>query len=344
MSMNSSQLELEMQRATEVIRNFNPLRAQQAARDILVSGVDRVYWIGEGSSIIFPAKYAGNMYKALTKNSGTHITLEARHAGTVDFGSIPDNSFVFLASNSGNTREIKRALPELRGRHLIYYGVTAYRESELGDFCGSRVYLLDHPPEKATPATKSAVEQAAFFNAVVHELAGREFPIVKGKPLAERLAGSMDINFTRKLPRTAISALESANTVYWVDKDLGVAEELAWKTTEITRKKAAYHQGTKMLHSPGEGIKENDLIVVVDAHSYSEEDIHSIAELASNTGAGVLTFENADGSIPSLENLVSREFGREFSYLALGWNYLRRAALNLGLTPGVTTIVQKFRE
>ena len=155
----------EMLDLSAVVEKFDPHRADDTADIIAKRG--RLLLTGEGSSRIFPAKNAAR--KALAWGLDLQIVTEgARQAATYDLSKFA----VFAASNSGRTSEVIALLKQLQAAgHAERFGLTANEQTVL-ESVTTKTYVLQCGWEEAVAATKSAAEQALFYQALVSRMAG----------------------------------------------------------------------------------------------------------------------------------------------------------------------------
>lgn len=66
--------------------------------------------------------------------------------------------------------------------------------------------------EQVVAATKSIVEQALFFDALMHDLAGRSFPLNRGEQINKQVASYMRENFSSEIEEQLIYAALLADT------------------------------------------------------------------------------------------------------------------------------------
>lgn len=116
--------------------------------------------------------------------------------------------------------------------------------------------------------------------------------------------------------------------IYFAGSNDGVAEELALKTNEITRKKSIYFEGTYLVHGIEEVMTEDELVVLVDRFPEEEEKFQSVLE----RGVGLKGLAIADRetrfptiAIPSVHGMDP------YVQLMAGWNLL----VEIGIAAGI---------
>ena len=242
----------EMLDTAGVAKNFDPQQAVNVAAEVKAAG--RLMLTGEGSSRMFPAKNA--IRKALTWGLDLAVATEgSRQAALYDLS----RSAVFLASNSGRTKEVILLAKKLaaEGNHRRF-GLTANEGTLLAEEV-TKTWVLKCGWEQACAATKSVVEQALFYQSLVSHVAGRNMrPDLAD--LDEKITQVLTVPIDAKL----IDRACDAPTIYFAGYNDGVAEELTLKTNEITRKKSDYLEGSYAVHGIEEVMDAKDVVFVVD--------------------------------------------------------------------------------
>jgi len=150
----------DMLAATAIVERFDTQQALDTARAI--AGVGRLLLTGEGSSRVFPAKNAIAHARRRGWNLQLHTEAgrQAQEYGLADWA-------VFALSNSGRTREVIELFTKLRDAgHPHLYSLTAFANSKL-ESLATRGYVLSCGEEGAVAATKSVIEQALFYRALL---------------------------------------------------------------------------------------------------------------------------------------------------------------------------------
>lgn len=276
-----------------------------------------LFLTGEGSSRIFPAKHS--IYRNRMNRGSLRIETEgATQALEYDLR----DALVLGASNSGKTKELIRLYKELAAQgHNRLYGLTANPSTPLEEI-SAETHVLTCGGEEAVAATKSVAEQALFVQGLVASIKGRKLEGVQeaGRKLEEVL--------NLKIDSSIVESLSSAETIYFAGRNNGVAEELALKTNEITRKKSAYLEGTYLLHGIEEVLNEKDVIIVVDPFESEEEKIMEC--LVKGVGLPVVAISTGKTLFPTVQIPQGGEF-HNYLELAAGWNLLVEIGLALGV-------------
>src|SRR5687768_3201030 len=170
----------DMMATADVVANFSADQARDTGRAI--AQVGRLLLTGEGSSRIFPAK---NVIAA-ARHMNWPLTLHTeagRQAQEYDLS----NWAVFAASNSGKTSEVIKLFGDLKAKnHKHLYGLTASEGSKLAELA-EKTYVLRCDGESAVAATKSVVEQALFYHALLESCCGIPLLGKRCKALSEQM-------------------------------------------------------------------------------------------------------------------------------------------------------------
>lgn len=306
----------EMMDTVDVVKNFDPSITKAVAEKVAKAG--KVMLTGEGSSRIFPAKNA--IRKALSWGLDLMaVTDGSRQAMTYDLSKFA----VFAASNSGRTKEIILLAKELReaGNDDVF-GVTANEGTLLAEQC-VETFVLKCGWEAAVAATKSVVEQAMVYHAMMSQIAGKDIAADLaglGEKISEALTVAIDPAIIDKACK--------APTIYFAGYNDGVAEELTLKTNEITRKKSDFLEGTYACHGIEEVMDAGDIVFVVDP---IEEEIQKFQEvLVQGVGLTVVAIADRDTPFPTIKIPSAGEMA-PYVQLAAGWNVLVEIGLALGI-------------
>ena len=321
---NSFALVREMLETPAVIGRFDYGQTKSIAQQIKQTG--RLFFSGEGSSRVFPAKHF--IDKVRQFNVDISVATEgSRQAMDYDMSKWS----VVAASNSGQTGETISLLAKLQQEgHPQRFAVTANPEGKIREFANETI-VLSCGKEDAVAATKSVVEQALIYYSLLCVLTSCDAlscsECTKMSKQAEIL-GTQILNV--EYDPAMITALANANVIYWAGRNNGVAEELTLKTNEIARKKSDFLEGTYMLHGIEEVMETNDVVVLIDPFEAEWERIKQryvdAIKLKLIAIAPVQTpFETI--IIPELKGYDA------FLQLFAGWNLLVQvgAALNINL-------------
>lgn len=278
---------------------------------------DRILLSGEGSSRMFPAKKT--IADGLRNDYREHIFTEAAtQALEYDLAK----TTVFVASNSGKTKEGVRLIRYLRSRkHDSIVGVVANPGTPIMDEA-DRAYVLKCGSEVAVAATKSVIEQALFYDILFRQRNGARLPDLSklGKLLAEAMRTS--------IPDEVVQACSGASTIYFAGRNDGVAEELTLKTNEITRKRSDFLEGTYAVHGVEEVMSKNDVVVIVDPFKEEEEKFADVLE--KGVGMKVFAISGQKTRFPTIRIPTYEQF-TPYIGLVAGWSLLVEVGLSLGI-------------
>lgn len=307
----------DMLATPEIVRRLQCERMRETAEEI--ARVGRLLLTGEGSSRIFPAKSAIQL--SLRRGWPLQLATEAgRQAQEYDLADWT----VFALSNSGRTAEVIGLFTSLaESGHAHRYCLTAFAESRL-ESLATRGFVLDCGPEGAVAATKSVVEQALFYRALLEhahgeaELAGRR----------EALAEAMQAALAVPLDAAIVQRIARAPTIYWAGRNDGVAEELTLKTNEITRKPSDYLEGTYAVHGIEEVMQADDVVLWVDPYPDSEQKFADV--LKQGVGLSIVAIAARETMFPTIRIPDTGDLN-PFVQMAAGWNVLVEVGLELGI-------------
>lgn len=306
----------EMMDTVNVVAGFN----QSCSKDVAeqVAKVGRAFFTGEGSSRIFPAKNALRKIKewGLDINGQTDCSWQASMYNLKNFA-------VFLASNSGQTKEVTLLAKKLSEQNnACRFGLTANNDTPLSKFCTS-THVLSCGWEQAVAATKSVVEQAMYYESVLWNVAGMD----KSKEMAAA-AKAIETALTVQIPKEYVEWAKQANTIYFAGYNDGVAEELTLKTNEITRRKSDFLEGTYMLHGIEEVMQKNDIIFMIDPIEGETEKIKEY--LVNGAGVRVVAISDHQTAFPTVIVPNAGTF-QQYVYLCAGWNLLVEIGIATGM-------------
>ena len=307
----------DMLATPDVIRRFNVHQMTDTAQQIAAIG--QLFLTGEGSSRIFPAKSA----MAHARRQGWPLTMhteagrQAREYGLKDWA-------VFASSNSGRTAEVIGLFNELQtAGHSARFSLTAFAGSKLESLSATG-YTLSCGPEGAVAATKSVMEQALFYRALLEAVAG----VSALESRLSSLADSVHAALTTVVPTEIVESIAKAGTIYWAGRNEGVAEELTLKTNEITRKPADYLEGTYAVHGIEEVMVAGDVLLWIDPYAESEQKFADV--LAKGVGLTIVAIASRPTQFPTI---LIPEMGdlNPFVQMAGGWNVLVDVGIQLGI-------------
>jgi glucosamine--fructose-6-phosphate aminotransferase (isomerizing) len=308
----------EMMDAADVVRHFDTSVVAPFLPSL--KGVKKILFTGEGSSRIFPAKRAlaeerrfPGKHELFTE--GSTQAMEYDLTGTAVFG----------ASNSGKTKELLRLIYQLEEDQDCItgpiFGLTANAGTPLTE-AADLSHVLSCGSEDAVAATKSVVEQALFYQALLWEL--------KSETLVGFSSAADQMKTVLKLPVESswIEKLVNAPRIYFAGRNDGVSEELTLKINEITRKPSAFLEGTYALHGIEEVMNPDEVLILVNPF-VDEEQMYQ-RRLVEGVGMTVLAIADRPTPFPTLQIPAGGAFS-EYLQLAAGWNLM----VEVGLAAGV---------
>ncbi len=300
-----------------VVRQFNVHQMAETALEIAALG--RLLLTGEGSSRIFPAKSA----MAHSRRMGWPLTVHTEAGRQAREYSLKDWA-VFALSNSGRTAEVIGLFNELQAAgHSARFSLTAFAGSKL-ESLSAKGYTLSCGPEGAVAATKSVMEQALFYRALLEAVAGAS--TLEGR--LGWLGDTLETALTTSIPLEIVQRIAKAGTIYWAGRNEGVAEELALKTNEITRKPSDYLEGTYAVHGIEEVMHSGDVLLWIDPYAESEQKFAEV--LVKGVGMTIVAIASRPTQFPTI---LIPEAGdlNPFVQMAGGWNVLVDVGLQLGI-------------
>lgn len=307
----------DMLAAPEIIRRFDAGRMADVAASI--RGCRRLLMTGEGSSRIFPSKSA----IAQARRANWPIALHSEAGRQAQEYDLADWA-VFALSNSGRTAEVIGLFSKLKESGQAHrYSLTAFADSKL-ESLATRGFVLECGPEGAVAATKSVVEQALFYRALLESAAGETTLASRLGGLADAVATALTIAIDPQL----IARIAQAGTIYWAGRNDGVAEELTLKTNEITRRPADFLEGTYAVHGVEEVMQADDVVLWVDPYPDSEQKFHDV--LVRGVGMTVIAIAARDTMFPTIRIPDAGDLSA-FVQMAAGWNVLVDIGLALGV-------------
>lgn len=289
----------EMQDVPDIIRNFRPA-CIASWLDVLHSK-QKILLTGEGSSRIFPAHNL--IHQALLRGHHWQFhTTGARQA--YDY---PLADWVAIgASNSGKTRELITLFKHLTIPRFAVTGTADSRITELAD----QSIVLSCGPEQAVAATKSVIEQALIYQAL---LQGDEW---QNQNQAADLCQAI---LSETINSTITETLSSASCLYMAGRDDGVAEELTLKAYEISRLRSIYLEGTYVFHGVEEIMTPQDALILIEPSHHDFEKIQSV--IIDGIGTPVIAVSVHETPFPTIRIPQLPGFDSYFQLLA-GWKLL----------------------
>jgi glutamine---fructose-6-phosphate transaminase (isomerizing) len=322
---NQYALVREMMETPGIINSFKPEVAARFAG--AVRKHKGLFLTGEGSSRIFPAKRAiyASHKKGLTLPVVTEGCTQAEEYNLNDYA-------VFAASNSGQTKEVVRLTTMLKKqRHPAVFGLTANPKTKLEEIA-SDTQILSCGKEDAVAATKSVIEQGLFYDSLLRIVRGEKMEGMK--ELAKKTEEALTLNIDPLV--TAI--ISKASMIYFAGRNTGVAEELALKTNEITRKKSAYLEGTFAVHGIEEVMDKSEVVIWIEPFPAEIEKFNEC--LVKGVGLNIIAVSSQKTIFPTIIIPDGGEYA-EYVQLAAGWNILVETGIALGINLDKPTRARK---
>lgn len=312
---NKYALVREMMETPEIIKSFDPGAAAGFAASVKKS--KGLFLTGEGSSRIFPAKRA--ICSSLKKKFATPVITEgctqAEEYNLMDYT-------VFAASNSGQTKEVIRLTSSLKKqKHPAVFGLTANRNTKLEEIV-SGTHVLTCGKENAVAATKSVIEQGLFYDALIRKVVGETMDGLN------ELAVKTEQALTLKIDPAITAIIQNASVIYFAGRNNGVAEELALKTNEITRKKSAFLEGTFAVHGIEEVMDKSEVLIWMEPFSAEQEKFNEC--LVNGVGMNIIAVSSKNTIFPTILIPDGGQYA-EYVQLAAGWNILVETGVALGI-------------
>jgi glucosamine--fructose-6-phosphate aminotransferase (isomerizing) len=305
----------EMLETPAIINSFRPEAPARFAE--AVKKHKGLFLTGEGSSRIFPAKRA--IYASLKKGlSFPVITEGCTQAEEYNLS----NFTVFAASNSGQTKEVVRLTTALKKQHhTAVFGLTANPNTKLEEIADD-THILLCGKEDAVAATKSVVEQGLFYDSLLKTINGE-----KTEGLRD-LADKTEQALTLEIDPAVTSIISKASMIYFAGRNNGVAEELALKTNEITRKKSAFLEGTFAVHGIEEVMDKSEVVIWIEPFASEIEKFNEC--LVKGVGLNIIAVSTKKTIFPTI---IIPDGGQYADYvqLAAGWNILVETGIALGI-------------
>lgn len=307
----------DMLQTPSVIRSFDPAVVQPLVEPIRAAG--KLFFTGEGSSRLFPAKGA----ILQSRRQGWPLVLHTEAGRQSQEYPLGDWAVLGM-SNSGRTAEVIRLFTGLKeSGHPRRFSLTALAQSTL-ESLANQGFVLKCGKEGAVAATKSVIEQALFCRALVEAVAGQATLAGRLSMLADHVQQAL----TTPIEPTLIDKLAAAGTIYFAGRNDGVAEELALKTNEITRKRSGYLEGTYAVHGIEEIMNADDVVIWIDPYAESEQKFQDV--LVKGVGLTVIAVSTRPTLFPTLAIPDAGDLSG-FVQLCAGWNILVEIGMKLGI-------------
>ena len=320
--MKMSYTEQEMLETEKVCLDFDFGITEQLSHKI---GTDRIIFTGMGSSLIFPGKQAKNRAMKLNPSNRIESCFASDLFQYTDF----KDTYVFLCSNSGKTKEVILLLDHVKSLGAKCVAVTAVEDSILADRSDEKI-ILSCGFEQGVAATKSVVEQGLIYDSLIHHLSNNQGTKVNFSSLKEELtktALAIRNNVNVTLDKDTLATLVVSNNYFMVGLDNGVAEEITLKSYEIARKMALFYPDTHIVHGVEEAIEGN--CAVIFRPSAFREYISDFQTFSDKTNCQLIGIDN-QGSLLGVGVDINETFSN-YCLLAAGWGLLRSVGNELQL-------------
>ncbi len=322
---NKFALVREMMETPDIINAFKPEAAERFAK--AVKKHKGLFLTGEGSSRIFPAKRAitASHKKGLTLPVVTEGCTQAEEYNLSDYT-------VFAASNSGQTKEVVRLTTSLKKKnHDAVFGLTANPNTKLEEIA-SDTHILICGKENAVAATKSVIEQGLFYDSLLRIFGGEKMEGLKD--LAAKTKDALTLNIDPAITQI----ISKASMIYFAGRNNGVAEELALKTNEITRKKSAFLEGTFAVHGIEEVMDKSEVVIWIEPFPAEMEKFNDC--LVKGVGLNIIAVSTKKTIFPTIIIPDGGQYA-EYVQLAAGWNILVETGISLGINLDKPTRARK---
>jgi len=311
----------EMFETCDLIRNYVAPDLSAVAADI--NRLQDVFFTGEGSSRIFPAKSA--IFQASYKKTACRLATECSYQGLER--DLKD-TVVIGASNSGRTKELMLLFQKLaKENHPNLYSITAHADSPLQDL-SKGFYVLPCGAENAVAATKSVVCQAMLTNSILAEVPAYKECFSAFKQNQKLAADAAEKVLSTEISAEVVQKLVDAPMIYFAGQNNGAAEELTLKTNEIVRKKSDFLEGTYAFHGIEEVMLKGDCVVFVNPFPSEYNKMKKIFEDEVEGNIIVISSEDTPFTTIKIPEVAGYQ---PFLQLLAGWNLLVAAGLALGI-------------
>ena len=305
----------EMLETPGIIGAFNPKISERFVKPI--SAKKGIFLAGEGSSRLFPAKRA--IWSNLKKDFMIPVITEGC---TQSMEYKLDDFAVFLSSNSGQTKEVIRLANFLKAKnHKSVFGLTANRNTKLQELAND-THVLSCGKEEAVAATKSVVEQGLFYDSLLRNIRGEKMEGLG------TLAGQTEEVLTSPIDKSITELLIKTDIIYFAGRDNGVAQEIALKANEITRKRSAFYEGTFALHGIEEIMNKDEVLIWVDP--FDDDQDKFMECIVRGVGVHVIAISTKPTIFPTIVIPDGGQYA-EYLQLAAGWNILVETGVALGI-------------
>jgi len=133
---------------------------------------------------------------------------------------------------------------------------------------------------------------------------------------------------TYRIESEITEIIRKASVIYFAGRNNGVAEELALKTNEITRKKSSYLEGTFAVHGIEEVMDKSEVLIWIEPFSSEQEKFNEV--LVKGVGMNIISVSTKKGMFPTIIIPDGGQYS-EYIQLATGWNILVETGISLGI-------------
>jgi len=320
--MKLSFTEQEMLESKQVMQNFDFNLTENIAEEI---GNSRIIFTGMGSSLIFPGNQAKNRALKFNLTNKVEVFFASDLFQFTDFS----DTYIFLCSNSGKTKEVILLLEHAQKYGAKCIGLTAVADSILAQRADKKI-ILTCGFEKGVAATKSVVEQGLVYDSLIFHLAKNQRKNVDFDQLKNELnlaAEAVEKNINAKVNEQLLQVLADAKYYFIVGLENGVAEEITLKAYEISRKMALFFPDTHIVHGPEEAIEEG-CAIIFDPSSFQDY-ISDFEKFSGKTNCTLIGI-GEDNLISGLKVEVNETF-KNYCLLSGGWGLLRNVGNKMGI-------------
>ena len=152
------------------------------------------------------------------------------------------------------------------------------------------------------------------------------------------LAGKTEQALTLKIEPEITEIIRNASMIYFAGRNNGVAEELALKTNEITRKKSAFLEGTFAVHGIEEVMDKSEVLIWIEPFSAEQEKFNEC--LVKGVGMNIIAVSSKKTIFPTILIPDGGQYA-EYVQLAAGWNILVETGVSLGINLDKPTRARK---
>ncbi len=320
--MALSKTEEEMQDAGRIFNEIYLEKIGDLADEIKDK---RIIFIGMGSSVIFPGRNAKERSLKLNIKNKVEVFFASELFALDDFS----NTYVFLCSNSGRTKETNLLFDYCKKRGAECIVITAFEDSMLAKKSDKKI-ILTNSIEGGVAATKSVIEMALLYDLLINILArnqGKDINVNEIGAEMKKIPEIFNENLNYEIGTEILNTMVNSNKIFIVGQDNGLAEEATLKCIEILRKDARFYPDTHIVHGPEEIISENDLVIIIKPNAFKDY-LNDFEKVKNNTGCKIICLDENESIFPTVIVKSNRLF-ENYCYLVSSWNLFRRVANRL---------------